>query len=75
MKKRAAEFKRGRESVEYDGRSGCPKDAIADENVEVVNTPIMCDRRRDLRRIGSEVGIRFGTVQSILANILGIPKI
>ena len=32
----------------------------------------MCDRRRDLRSIASEVGTRFGEVQSILTNILGM---
>ena len=45
----AAWFKRGRESVGNDGRSGYPKDATADENVKVVHTLVMCDRRRDLR--------------------------
>ena len=33
VKKWAAEFKRGRWSVEDDGHSGCPKDATADKNV------------------------------------------
>ena len=70
VKKWAAEFKRGRESVEDDGRSGRPKDATADENVEAVQTLVMCDRRRDLRTIASEVGISFGAVQSVLTHIL-----
>ena len=52
----------GGESVEDDGRSGHPKDATADENVKVVHTLVMCDRRRDLRSIASEVGISFGAV-------------
>ena len=47
VKKWAAEFKRGRESIEGDGRSGHPKDATADENVKVVHTLVMCDRSRD----------------------------
>ena len=58
VKKWAAEIKRGRESVEDDGRSGRPKDATADQNVKVVHTLVICDRRRDLRSIASEVGIR-----------------
>ena len=45
VKKWAAEFKRGRESFEDDGWSGCPKDATADENVKVVHSMVMCDRR------------------------------
>ena len=56
VKKWAAEFKfnRKRESVEDDGRSGLPKDSMADENVNDVHTLVMCDRRRDLRSITSE---------------------
>ena len=34
-----------------------------------------CDRRRDLRSIASEVGIRFGAVQSIVTDILGMSKV
>ena len=45
LKKWAAEFKTGRESVEDDGRSGRPKDTTADENVKVVHTLVMCDRK------------------------------
>ena len=78
VKKLAAEFERGRESVEDDGRSGRPKDATADEHFKVVHTvPVMCDKRQDLQSIAtcSEVGIRFGAVQSILTDILGMSKI
>ena len=45
VKKWAAEFKRGRESVEDDGWSGRPKDAPTDENVKIVHTLVVCDRR------------------------------
>ena len=68
MKKWAAEFKRGRESVEDEGRSGPPKDAAADENGTVVHTLVMCDRP-DLGSIASKVGISF------LANILRMSKV
>ena len=62
VKKRAAEFKRGRESIEDDARSGHPKDATTDENVKIVHNLVMCDRRRDLRSMASEVGISFVAV-------------
>ena len=75
VKKWAAELKTGRESVVDDGRSGHPKDTTTDENVMVVNTLVMCDRRRDLRSIASQVGISFGAVQSILTDILGMSKV
>ena len=64
-----------REGVEDDGRSSRPKGATTDENVKVVHTLVMCDRRQDLRSIACEVGIRFGTVQSILTDILGMSKV
>ena len=75
MKEWAAEFKRGRESVEDDGWFCCPKDARADENVKVAQTLVMYDRRQDLRSIASKVGISFGAVQSSLTNILGMSKV
>ena len=53
-------FKRGRESTEYDGRSGRPKDDTADENVKVVHTMVMCVRRRDLRSTASEMAYILG---------------
>ena len=74
MKKWAAEFKRGRGCFKYDGRSGRPKDATADENVKALHTLLMCDRRRGMRSIASEVGISFGAVQSVLFNILDMSK-
>ena len=68
VKKWAAEFETGRESVENDGRSGCPKDAT----VMVVHTLVMRDRRRELRSIASEVGVSFGAIQSIFTDFLGM---
>ena len=59
------------------GGGGCADiaDATADEYVKVMHTLVMCVRRRDLRRIATEVGISFGAVQSILTVILGMPKV
>ena len=75
MKKWSAEFKRGKESIEDDARSGRPKDATTDENVEIVHNLVMCDKRRYLRSIASEEGISFGAVQTILTDILGMSKV
>ena len=44
VKKWAAECKRGGESIEDDARSGRPKDATTDENVEIVHNLVMCER-------------------------------
>ena len=45
VKKWAVEFKRWRESIENDERSGRPEDATTDENVEIVHNLVMCDRQ------------------------------
>ena len=65
----------GRESIDDDQRSGHPKDTSTDENVEIIHNLVMCDRRRDLQSIASEVDISFGVVQTILTDILGMSKV
>ena len=52
-----------------------PQLTTAYENVKVVHTLVMCDRRLDLRSIASEFGIGFGAVQPILTDILGMSKV
>ena len=56
-------------------RSGRPKEATADRNVEIVHSLIMCDRRRSLCDIARQKGIRFVAVQSILTDVLGMSKV
>ena len=75
VKKWAADFKRGRE------RALRMMDGLATLKM----TPLMkmprsctswlCERRRDLRSIASEVSIRLGAVQSILTDILSMSKV
>ena len=71
VKKRAAEFRRRRESVEVYGRSGRPKEAITDGNVKLVHSLNMGDRRRSLHDIAREVGISLGAIQSIFTDVQG----
>ena len=61
--------------MENDGWSGCPQNTIADENVKLVHTLVMCDIRQDLRSIPSEVGISFGAVQLILTDSLAMSMV
>ena len=51
VNKWAAEFRRGRESLEDNEWSECHKEALTDENVELVHSRLMYDRRRSLRDI------------------------
>ena len=61
MKKRAGEFRRGRESLKDYELSECPKKATTDENVELVHSLIICDRRRSLHDIGRQIGMFWGS--------------
>ena len=56
-----------RESIEDDERFGCPKEAATNKNI--VHSLFMCERRRNLRDIASELGISFEAVQSVLTDI------
>ena len=73
VKKWAAEFRRGRESMADYEWSGCLKEATRDKNIELVHSLIMCDRR-SLRDVTRQIDICFGAVESILTDILGISK-
>ena len=55
-----------RESVKDERRSVRPKNTTTGENVKVLHTLGMCDRRHDLRSIAREVCISVWAVQSIL---------
>ena len=70
VKKWAAEFRRGNESVEDYDRSGRLKEATTDENVDFVHSLIKYNRRRCPRDIARQTGIGFLAVQSILTDIL-----
>ena len=56
VRKWAADFKCGRETVAGDGLSDRQKYASAKENLMAVHTLVLCDRRQDLRSIASKVG-------------------
>ena len=74
VKEWAAEFKRERE------RALRMMDGLAAPKIPLLikmsrNTLVMCDRVRDVRGIASEVDICFGSVQSIVTEILGMSKV
>jgi transposase len=56
FKKSAAEFKRGRTSLEDDPREGRPKNATTPEIIEQVHDMILDDRRMKLREIAETIG-------------------
>ena len=75
VKERAAEFKREQEKLENYERSRRCKEAPTDENVQLVHSLIVCDRRRSLCDIDRQISIRFEAAQSTLTDVLGMSTV
>ncbi|XP_018337789.1 PREDICTED: putative uncharacterized protein FLJ37770 [Trachymyrmex septentrionalis] len=63
-------FKKSREDVEDDDRSGRPSTSITDDNVERVKKMILENRRITIREVADDVGISFGSCQAIFSDVL-----
>ena len=75
MKKWAAEFKRGKESLEDDPRSGCPSPASTQENIDCIHQMVMNDRRLTISHLADVISISHKRVENIFHNKLGMSKI
>ena len=75
VKKWAAFFKAGRESVEDDERSGRPTTAVNEDKVKTVEDFIMRDRRVSVRHIAAAMVLFVGSVNTITYERLHISKV
>jgi len=75
IKKWAAEFKRGRTSLEGDPCEGHPKSATTPEIIEQVHDMVLDDRRIKVREIAETIGISKECVGYILHEELDMKKL
>jgi histone-lysine N-methyltransferase SETMAR len=75
IKKWAAEFKRGRTSLEDDPCYGCPKSATPPEIIEQVHNMVLDDRRMKVRETAETIGISKECVGYILHEELDMKKL
>ena len=75
VKKWAAEFKRGRESLEDDPRYVCPASATIQKNIDRVHHMVMDDRRLIVNQIPDAIAISRERVENILHQELGMSKV
>jgi len=75
IKKWAAEFKRGRTSIEYDPREGRPKSATTPEIIEQVHDIVLDDGRMKVREIAETIGVSKERVGYILHEELDMKKL
>jgi len=68
-------FKDGRTSVDSDARSDRPSTSRNAELIDQVRTLVMQDHRVTVRELAEEVGIRTGSVHSILTDDLSMRRV
>ncbi len=75
VKKWAAEFKRGRESLEDDPRSGRPVTVTTQEVIDKIHDMISADQRITQRCIATKLGISQERVNAVIQNDLQMTKV
>lgn len=75
MKKWAAEFRRGKKTLENDPWSGGPATAITKENIDRLQHIVMDDWRLPTNQRANVINIYYDRVDNILQNELGMTKV
>lgn len=75
VQKWSSEFKRGRESIEDDSRSGGPISATTEENVKKIEKIVLDDARIKIKMLAAMTNLSVGTIHAILHDHLNLSKV
>ena len=75
VKKWAADFKRGRDSLEDGPRHGRPATGTTEEIIDKIHDMLLTDRRLTERYIATELGISQERVHALIHNHLEMTKV
>lgn len=75
VQKWSSEFKRGRESIEDDPRSGGPVSGTTEENVKKVEKLVLEDARIKIKMLADMTHLSVGTIHAILHDHLNLSKV
>ena len=67
-------FSDGRKSVKDDPRSGRKVTVSTDKRIAAIKEYVMKDRRINVRQVGENFDIGYGTAQDTLTNVLGMRR-
>ena len=74
VKKWTAVFKQDRKSIEYDPQAGRPETSTTDKHVDPIPRIVFGDRLLSAHEIAKSLGIRSGSIHTLLNGITGMYK-
>ena len=63
------------EKSENNAKPGHPSTCITDENVKKINAIVLANSRITIREVAEEIGISYGSCESIFISVLNMKRV